>query len=86
MLDRAYAWLNARTAGREWAIDHGFSLADCAAAPFLFYTDWTHAIPVELEPLRAYRARLLDRPSVARCIDDAHRFRHYFPLGAPDRD
>ena len=36
--------------------------------------------------LRAYRARLLARPSMARAVDDARRFRHYFPLGAPNRD
>ena len=86
MLDQIYVWLNDRMAGREWATDHGFSLADCAAAPSLFYADWTHAIPAELEHLWAYRARLLARPSVVRCVDDARRFRHYFPLGAPDRD
>ena len=86
MLDRAYVWLNDRMAGRDWATDHGFSLADCGAAPFLFYADWTHPIPSELEHLWAYRARLLARPSVKRCVDDARRFRHYFPLGAPDRD
>jgi len=86
MLDQIYVWLNDRMAGREWATEHGFSLADCAAAPSLFYADWTHAIPAELEHLWAYRARLLARPSVVRCVDDARRFRHYFPLGAPDRD
>ena len=86
MLDQIYVWLNDRMAGREWATEHGFSLADCAAAPSLFYADWTHAIPAELEHLWAYRTRLLARPSVVRCVDDARRFRHYFPLGAPDRD
>lgn len=86
MLDQIYVWLNDRMKGREWATEHGFSLADCAAAPSLFYADWTHAIPPELEHLWAYRARLLARPSVKRCVDEARRFRHYFPLGAPDRD
>lgn len=86
MLDQIYVWLNDRMGGREWATEHGFSLADCAAAPSLFYADWTHAIPPELEHLWAYRTRLLARTSVKRCVDDARRFRHYFPLGAPDRD
>jgi glutathione S-transferase len=36
--------------------------------------------------LRAYRARLLARPSFARCVDDARPYRPFFPLGAPDRD
>lgn len=86
MLDQIYVWLNDRMAGREWATEHGFSLADCAAAPSLFYADWTHRIPAALTHLHAYRARLLARPSMARCVDEARPFRSYFPLGAPDRD
>ena len=86
MLDTAYAWLDQRLSGKEWATDHGFSMADCAAAPFLFYADWTHEIPERFETLRAYRARLLKRPSVKRAVDGGRPYRHYFPLGAPDRD
>jgi len=85
-LDTIYAWLEVRLAGRRWACSHGFSLADCAAAPALFYADWVHRIPESLPGLRAYRARLNARPSVARCIEDARPWRHYFPLGAPERD
>lgn len=87
MLDTAYAWLEARMAeGREWAAGDGFSLADCAAAPFLFYADWTHAIGDAFPHVRAYRRRLLARPSFARAVDEARPYRTYFPLGAPDRD
>jgi len=86
VLDEIYPWLDQRMRDREWATDHGFSLADCAAAPALFYADWTHAIPEDLVPLKAYRARLLARPSMARCVDEARKYRSYFPLGAPDRD
>jgi len=84
-LDKIYAWLDARMAGREWAAGP-FSLADCAAAPSLFYADWAYEIPAGFNHLKAYRARLLARPSMARAVDEARRFRHYFPLGAPDRD
>lgn len=86
MLDTSYAWLDRRMNGRTWAVGDYFSLADCAAAPSLFYADWTHRIPEQFEHLVAYRARLLARPSFARAFDEARRFRHYFPLGAPDRD
>jgi len=86
MLETAYAWLDERLAGREWATDHGFSLADCAAAPALFYADWTHPIDERFKTLKAYRARLLARPSMARAVDEARPYRAYFPLGAPDRD
>jgi glutathione S-transferase len=86
MLETAYAWLDRHMAGREWAAGDGFSLADCAAAPFLFYADWTHAIAPAFANLRAYRARLLARPSFARAVDEGRPYRPYFPLGAPDRD
>ncbi|MBB4097351.1 glutathione S-transferase family protein [Sphingomonas kyeonggiensis] len=85
-LDKVYAWLDAHLAGRTWAVGDSFTLADCAAAPSLFYADWVHPIPEALANLRAYRARLLARPSVVRCVEDARPYRHYFPLGAPDRD
>lgn len=86
MLETSYAWLDARLAGRTWAVGDSFSLADCAAAPALFYADWTHRIPDTLSHLKAYRARLLSRPSFTRAVDEARQYRHYFPLGAPDRD
>jgi glutathione S-transferase len=85
-LGRAYPWLEQRLAGRMWATGDAFTMADCAAAPFLFYADWTHPIPDDCPNVRAYRARLLARPSVARAVDDARPYRPLFPLGAPDRD
>jgi glutathione S-transferase len=86
MLETAYAWLDRRMRDREWASGEQFTLADCAAAPFLFYADWTHAIDPRFAHLRAYRERLLARPSFKRAVDEARPYRGYFPLGAPDRD
>lgn len=86
-LERAYAWLEAQWAdGRAWAAGETFTMADCAAAPALFYSDWTHPISGTYPLLRAYRARLLSRPSIAKAVDGGRPYRHYFPLGAPDRD
>jgi glutathione S-transferase len=85
-LERAYAWLEAQFAGRNWAAGAEFTLADCAAAPSLFYADWTHRISQAYPLLRDYRARLLARPSIARAVEDGRPFRSYFPLGAPARD
>ena len=86
MLDTAYAWLDKTMANREWAASGTFSLADCAAAPALFYADWTHAIDPKFTQVRAYRERLLARPSFARAVDEARPYRPLFPLGAPERD
>jgi glutathione S-transferase len=85
LLDTAYGWLDARMADREWAAG-SFSLADAAAAPSLFYADWVHPIGAAFAAVRAYRQRLLARPSFARAVDEARPYRPLFPLGAPDRD
>lgn len=85
-LDKVYGWLDERLSDRTWAAGDEFTLADCAAAPSLFYADWVHPIGEERARLRAYRARLLARPSVARAVDEARPYRAYFPPGAPDRD
>ena len=85
-LEIAYTWLNEHLAGRDWAAGTEFTLADCAAAPSLFYADWTHPISDAFPVLSAYRARLLAHPSFARAVEEARPFRPLFPLGAPDRD
>ena len=85
-LDIAYRWLNDAMTAREWAAGGAFSLADCAAAPALFYADWAHPIGDAFSNVRAYRQRLLARPSFARAVNEARPYRPLFPLGAPDRD
>ena len=86
LLDTAYRWLDKTMRGREWAGGSTFSLADCAAAPALFYADWVHPIDTAFSNLQTYRRRLLARPSFARAVDEARPYRPLFPLGAPDRD
>jgi len=83
-LDTAYAILDERMASREWAAGQMFSIADCAAAPHLLYADWSHPIAEKFRNLRAYRTRLLNRPSYARALNEARPYRHMFPLGAPE--
>ncbi|QQS10656.1 MAG: glutathione S-transferase family protein [Rhodospirillales bacterium] len=86
MLDKSYAWLDGEMASREWAAGDTFTLADCAAAPALFYADWVYPIEGHRH-LAAYISRLRARPSVARAVDDARPYRHLFPGGAPvDRE
>jgi glutathione S-transferase len=85
-LELAYGWLEGELAGRTWAAGGEFTLADCAAAPSLFYADWTHRITDTWPVLAAYRARLLRRPSFARAVEEARPYRPLFPLGAPERD
>ncbi len=82
----AYDWLEANLDDGPWAIGDRFTLADCAAAPSLFYADWVEPIGPARPRLAAYRARLLAHPTVARAVDEARPYRYFFPLGAPDRD
>lgn len=86
-LDKSYAFLDRWMTGRDWAAAGAFTIADCAAAPALFYAHWGYAIPERLTALRAYRARLMQRPSIARVIAEARPWFGYFPLrdnGSPD--
>ena len=85
-LDAIYDWLDGVMADRTWAAGEAFGLADCGAAPALFYADWVHEIGERRPHLAAYRARLLARPSVARAVEEARPYRSLFPPGAPDRD
>ena len=82
----AYDWLEANLGDGPWAAGDEFTLADCAAAPSLFYADWAEEIGDTRPKLKAYRVRLLAHPAVSRCVDEGRPYRHYFPLGAPDRD
>src|SRR6266700_866385 len=84
-LNTAYDWIEDQL-GDPWAAGDTFTLADCAAAPSLFYADWVEPIGDARPRLAAYRARLLAHPAVARCVDEGRPYRHFFPLGAPDRD
>ena len=85
-LHKAYDWLETNLGDGPWAVGESFTMADSAAAPSLFYADWVEEIGPERPRLAAYRARLLAHPIVARAVDEGRPYRHYFPLGAPDRD
>jgi len=77
-LRTAYGLLEARLQGRTWAAGDAFTLADCAAAPALFYAARVEAF--HQPRLRAYFERLLARPSVARVVEEARPFMHMFPI------
>jgi glutathione S-transferase len=81
-LEKAYAWLDGEMATRTWAAGEAFTLADCSAAPSLFYADWVR--PLGGHPnLAAYLKRLRARPSVRAVVEAARPYRSFFPLGVP---
>ena len=77
-LDVAYAMIEQQLgAQRAWICGDAFSMADCSAAPALFYASTVHAFPEAATRLHAYFERLVERPSVRQVIEDAAP---YFPL------
>ena len=78
LLLKAYDVIEARMEGRQWAAGDRFSLADCAAAPALFYAEGR--VPFGDRPhLRAYLDRLKARPSYARALKEAEPYFHMVP-------
>jgi glutathione S-transferase len=84
-LDQAFALLDARLGHQPWAAGEAFTIADCAAAPALFYARVVHPWDEDrLADLTRYYGALMHRPSVRRVVDDARPFRHLFPLSWPE--
>jgi glutathione S-transferase len=74
-----YAMINDRLDGRYWVAGDTFSMADCAAAPALFYAV-TYVAPLpQHKHLTAYIDRLMDHSSVARTIDQARPYFKFYP-------
>jgi glutathione S-transferase len=81
-LDAAFGVFESRLQDRSWLAGEKFTVADCAAVPALFYIRAVHPWGDRPELERYFRAAL-DRPSVARVIDDARPYRAIFPPGFP---
>lgn len=79
-LSMAYGLVDQRMAGREWAAGDAFSMADCAAAPALFYASTIEPFPAGHRNLAAYFSRLLARPSVARVLEQARPYFRFYPV------
>jgi glutathione S-transferase len=78
-LATAYRMLESAMARRTWATGAAFGMADCAAAPALFYANWVQPIAPEHPALAAYLGRLRARPSFARVVEEARPYRRLFP-------
>jgi glutathione S-transferase len=86
-LDTAYAMIDTQVREQEWAIGEHFTIADCAAAPALFYASIVHPFDRGRGHLHAYFERLLGRPSMQRTLREARPFFSMFPYrdAMPDR-
>ena len=77
-LRTAYALVEQDMRDRSWAAGDTFTMADCAAAPPLFYSDWAEPLD-DFPQLAAYRKRLMERPSFARALREAEPYLQYVP-------
>lgn len=79
-LRTAYRFIASELAdGRTWVAGESFTLADCGAAPALFYADRVEPFRAEWPNLAAYYDRLAARPSFARVIREAEPYAGFFP-------
>jgi glutathione S-transferase len=78
-MDVALDMIDAKMAGRTWAMGDQFTLADCAAAPPLFYIDRAFPLSGEHKNAAAYLHRLMERPSYARALEEAKPYLKMFP-------
>ncbi|MEH6417065.1 glutathione S-transferase family protein [Pseudomonas sp. CGJS7] len=79
-LATAYAMIERQAGERGWICGEDFTLADCAAAPALFYAAIVAPLPPEHSRLTAYYDRLMDRPSVHRTQVEARPYFHMYPF------
>lgn len=78
-LRTSYKLVEADMAERTWALGDDFTLADCAAAPALYYADLVEPLGDAHPHTAAYLARLVARPSIARVIAEASPYFVYSP-------
>lgn len=79
-LTTAYGMLERQLAARTWVASPAFSMADCAAAPALFYASTLVPFPDDYQHLSAYFDRLVQRTSVKRVIDEARPWFSWYPF------
>ncbi|CAN7302529.1 glutathione S-transferase family protein [Mesorhizobium amorphae] len=75
----SYAIIEREMQSRTWAVGDAFTMADCAAAPALFYANKVEPFGDNYPAVKRYHDRLLARPSVARVIEEAQPYFKLFP-------
>lgn len=75
----AYGMIDRDMAGRTWATGEDFTMADCAAAPALFYADMVVPLAGAYDNAARYLARLKSRPSFARVLKEAEPYFKMIP-------
>src|SRR5262245_41292840 len=79
-LQQAYGVMEREMASKTWAIGDDFTLADCAAAPALFYANTVAPFAETHKNLAAHRHAPLARASVAPVREEEQPSFNLFPL------
>lgn len=79
-LKTAYAMIEKQVADKTWATGEDFGMADCAAAPALFYAGILEPFADSHPQAAAYFERLLQRPSFKRVLKEAQPYFPHFPF------
>jgi glutathione S-transferase len=79
-LHEAYAVIEREIAAKTWMIGDAFTLADCSAAPALFYANTVAPFGETQKKLAAYLGRLMARPSFRRVLEEAEPYFALFPM------
>ena len=79
MADTALGMIGQEMAARRWAMGDAFTIADCAAAPPLFYLDKIKPLAPKHPSAAAYLERLKQRPPYARVLQEAEPYMQFFP-------
>lgn len=80
VMQTAYAMIDREMGTSTWAVGEAFSMADCAAAPALFYANMV--VPFgdgHNKNVGRYLDRLKQRPSFARALEEAEPYFKMFP-------
>jgi len=77
----SYGMVETEMATKTWAMGDTFTLADCAAAPALYYANRVHPFGPAHSNVARYLARLTARPSFARVLREAEPYFKLFPEG-----
>lgn len=80
LIQTTYHVIDKQVSSHTWATGEQFSLADCAAAPALFYAATLEPFPPALVHLNNYFERLMNRPSVQRVLEEAKPYFQYYPF------
>jgi len=78
-LQSAYDMIEDDMRSRTWAMGEAFTMADCAAAPALFYADLVAPLAARHPHAADYLDRLKARPSYARVLKEAEPYMKMFP-------